>query len=173
MSHLLKYSLGTVCGPVTLKQTTNDALEAFVPHQGDVQKREHDQRGAALHKNIPDRYKRGRGVQQQDVSFAGAIHQRPPPQPKPKPKAQPKPMAGVPPLPKPPAPSLPGSNFHKVWDDDDENYLYEGDDFHSRFEVSVNSNDSSIPVDMLDQDALVDFHASCFAKWQDFVGVRG
>ena len=47
--------------------------------------------------------------------------------------------------------------IHEVPDNDDKNLLYEGDSFCSASEVSVGSEDSSIPVTMLDEDDLVDF----------------
>ena len=37
-----------------------------------------------------------------------------------------------------------------------ENYLYEGDDYHSQSDVSVHSDASSLPVPLLEEDELVD-----------------
>ena len=37
-----------------------------------------------------------------------------------------------------------------------ENYLYEGDDYHSQSDVSVHSDASTLPVPLLEEDELVD-----------------
>ena len=65
--------------------------------------------------------------------------------------------AGAAPAPSAAAPSPHGANIHKLSDNDNDNLLYEGESFHSGSEVSVESVDSSIPVTILDEDALVDF----------------
>ena len=157
-SDLLRYSLGKVCAPVDVQQKTQDALRAFVPVRTALQEREHASRAGALHKNIPIRYKPRRGVARQDVYFASAMHARAPPaKPKPQPRPQPKHSQHNPPPQPAAAPSLHGANIADASDEDAENFLYEGDSFHSGSEVSVDSKDSSIPVEMLVEDELRPF----------------
>ena len=174
---LLKHVLGTVCGPVILKDATINALNTFVPLKSVPQKQAHDLAVRAIRSNMPVRFKRQKDMAlsaperrpERSVAKPKPKAAKPPAVPKPrapKQQAAKPPAAKPPPAPKPQALSPFGPSMANIAVDVDasdidsnasgENYLYEGDDYHSQSDVSVHSDASSLPVPLLEEDELVD-----------------